>query len=49
MALTENAEKAELGLMVMGSHGYGRIRSAVMGSIVRRVASLSKIPLLIVR
>ena len=49
MALTEHCRREKVGLIVMGSHGYGRLRSALMGSIVRRVASLTPIPLLIIR
>ena len=49
ITLTDHCREEKVGLIVMGSHGYGRIRSALMGSMVRRVASLSPIPLLIVR
>lgn len=49
ITLADHCREEKVGLIVMGSHGYGRIRSALMGSMVRRVASLSPIPLLIVR
>ena len=43
-ATTEN-----LDVLVLGSHGYGRFMSAVMGSTAMRIASLGNVPLLIVR
>ena len=43
------AEQAKLDILVMGSHGYGRIRSAVMGSVTEQLANRSTIPLLIAR
>lgn len=49
MAIVEYCQQSQADMLVMGSHGYDRLRSAMMGSIVRRVASLTKIPLLIVR
>lgn len=43
-AETRNAE-----FLVMGSHGYGRLKSLLLGSTALRIASQTKIPLLIVR
>ena len=43
-ATTEN-----LDVLVLGSHGYGRFMSAVMGSTAMRIASIGNVPLLIVR
>ena len=43
------ARKKHLDLIVMGSHGYGRFKSAVMGSVATRIASQGKVPLLIIR
>ena len=43
-ATTEN-----LDVLVLGSHGYGRFMSAVMGSTAMRIATLGNVPLLIVR
>jgi nucleotide-binding universal stress UspA family protein len=36
-------------MLVLGSHGYGRFMSAVMGSTAMRIASMAEIPLLVVR
>lgn len=43
------AKKRKLDLIVMGSHGYGRFKSAVMGSTATRIAALGGVPLLIIR
>lgn len=43
------AVEANLDVLVLGSHGYGRFMSAVMGSTAMRIASLGNVPLLIVR
>ena len=43
------AEDKKLDILVMGSHGYGRIRSAIMGSVTEELASRGTIPLLITR
>ena len=42
-------KKRKLDILVMGSHGYGRFKSAVMGSTATRIASIADIPLLIIR
>lgn len=49
MSLVDYCRREKIDLIVMGSHGYGRLRSALIGSFVRRVASLTAIPLLIIR
>ena len=41
--------KKKLALVVMGSHGYGRFKSAVMGSTAMRVASSGNVPILLIR
>ena len=41
--------KKKLDLVVMGSHGYGRFKSAVMGSTAMRVASSGNVPILLIR
>lgn len=41
--------KKKLDLIVMGSHGYGRFKSAVMGSTAMRVASSGDVPILLIR
>lgn len=43
------AETMPLDLLVMGSHGYGNFRSAVMGSTAMKIAAESSVPLLIIR
>lgn len=43
------ATTESLDVLVLGSHGYGRFMSAVMGSTAMRIASLGNVPLLIVR
>ena len=43
------AETTPLDLLVMGSHGYGNFRSAVMGSTATKIAAESSVPLLIIR
>ncbi len=42
-------KKRGLDILVMGSHGYGRFKAAVMGSTAMRIASIADIPLLIIR
>lgn len=43
------AKKKKLDLIVMGSHGYGRFKSAVMGSTAMRVAASGDVPILLIR
>lgn len=43
------AKKKKLDIVVMGSHGYGRFKSAVMGSTAMRVASSGNVPILLIR
>ena len=43
------AKKKKLDVLVMGSHGYGAFKAAVMGSVATRVAHSSEVPLLLVR
>ncbi len=40
----ENAD-----IIVMGSHGYGRIKAAVLGSTAAKVAAFTKVPVLVIR
>lgn len=47
--LAAYAKKRKLDVLVMGSHGYGAFKAAVMGSVATRVAHTSEIPLLLVR
>lgn len=41
--------KKKLDLLVLGSHGYGAFKSAVMGSVATRVTARCTVPLLLVR
>ncbi len=43
------AKKKKLDVVVMGSHGYGRFKSAVMGSTATRVAAQGDVPILLIR
>lgn len=43
------AEKSKAHMIVMGTHGYGAIGRAVMGSVAHRVLQGAKIPVLLVR
>lgn len=41
--------KKKLDVLVMGSHGYGAFKAAVMGSVATRVMARSTVPLLLIR
>ena len=43
------AKKKKLDLLVMGSHGYGAVKAAVLGSVAQRVAAHCATPLLLIR
>ncbi|MDZ7652493.1 MAG: universal stress protein [Burkholderiaceae bacterium] len=43
------AKKKRLDLLVMGSHGHGLLKAAVLGSVATRVAACCSTPLLLVR
>lgn len=47
--LAAYAKKKKLDLLVMGSHGYGAFKAAIMGSVTTRVAAASDVALLLVR
>ena len=47
-AIAEYA-KSELDILVIGSHGYGNFKSAVLGSTAMHIAAECKVPLLVVR
>ena len=42
-------KKRKLYLIVLGSHGRGAFRRAVLGSVATRVAAHSEVPLLLIR
>jgi nucleotide-binding universal stress UspA family protein len=43
------AKKKKLDLLVMGSHGHGAFKAAILGSVTTRVAALCDVALLLVR
>ncbi|MEF9996794.1 MAG: universal stress protein, partial [Burkholderiaceae bacterium] len=43
------AKKKKLDVLVLGSHGYGAFKAAVMGSTANRVAAQGDVPLLLIR
>ncbi len=43
------SKKKKLDVLVLGSHGYGRFKSAVMGSTATRIAAQGDVPLLLIR
>jgi nucleotide-binding universal stress UspA family protein len=43
------AKKKKLDLLVLGSHGYGAVRAAVLGSVAQRLAAHCATPLLLIR
>ena len=47
--IAEHAEEEKYDMIVMGSHGYGRFKAAVMGSTATRIAATGDVPLLIIR
>ena len=47
--LAKIAKKKKLDLMVMGTHGYGRFKSAVLGSTAMRLLAKGSVPVLLVR
>ena len=48
-ALAAHVKQGRLDLLVMGSHGYGALRSTVLGSVATRVAAQCRNALLFVR
>lgn len=48
-ALIERAESGEFDLIVMGSHGHGRVHSALLGCVSQKVLNASPIPVLMAR
>jgi nucleotide-binding universal stress UspA family protein len=47
--IIEESEAGNYDLIVMGSHGHGPVRAAMMGDTVLHVVKRSKIPVLVVR
>ena len=47
--IINTATEKEADLIVLGTHGYGLVKDALMGGTVRRVLRRSKIPVLVAR
>ncbi len=47
--IASHAKKQKLDILVMGSHGYGAVKAAVLGSVAQRVAAHCATPLLLIR
>ncbi len=47
--LAKVAKKKKLSLMVMGTHGYGRFKSAVLGSTAMRLLAKGEVPVMLIR
>lgn len=47
--IAEYVKKHKLDLLVLGSHGYGGFKAAVLGSVAARVASRCNTPMLLIR
>ncbi len=47
--ITKAAEKGRFDLLVLGSKGRSSIRDLLMGSVAQRVASLCKVPVVLVK
>jgi len=47
--LAAYAAKKKLDLLVMGSHGYGEFKAAIMGSVATRVMAHCRLPVLLIR
>lgn len=48
-AISRYASEEDIDLLVLGSHGYGNFKAAILGSVAMSVASAVEKPLLIVR
>jgi nucleotide-binding universal stress UspA family protein len=47
-SVLESARKAKADLIVMGSHGHGKVRQILMGSVSAGVLKKSRVPVLLV-
>jgi len=43
------ADKGDIALLMMGSHGHGSLAKLLLGSVVTRVMAQSKVPVLLIR
>ena len=48
-AVVSIAEKGNVDLIVMGSHGHGSLANLVLGSVANKVLASTKVPVLLVR
>ena len=48
-SIAKAAEKTSADLIVMGSHGWGRFKSAVLGSTATKIGALTHLPVLLIR
>jgi nucleotide-binding universal stress UspA family protein len=48
-ALIQRAESGDYDLVVMGSHGHGRLHNSLLGCVSQKVLSASPIPVLLTR
>jgi nucleotide-binding universal stress UspA family protein len=48
-ALIQRAESGDYDLIVMGSHGHGRLHTSLLGCVSQKVLSASPIPVLLTR
>ena len=48
-AIVDTANKNGCDVIVMGSHGYGAVKGAMLGSVTTRVLSHTKLPVLVIR
>lgn len=48
IAVSKYVDSAELDLLIMGSHGYGNMKTLILGSVAAKIAAESDVPLLII-
>lgn len=48
-ALIERARSGDFDLIVMGSHGHGRLHQSLLGCVSQKVLSCSPVPVLLIR
>jgi nucleotide-binding universal stress UspA family protein len=48
-AILDVAEKRKMDLIVLGTHGYGRVKRLLLGSVAENVARDAKVPVFLVR